>query len=69
MKEDILKKFGLNKGDRQFPEVKLSDGSRGYCFYIHRGFVYILDNQGMDNNFDDYPVDDQILLYKAIMKI
>ena len=77
MKEDILKKFGTNStgtgeyanDDIQFPEVELSDGSKSWSFYTYNGDVAILDDQGMDNDFDDYSIEDQTLLYNSIMSV
>lgn len=75
MKEEILKKFGTNStgtdewanDDIEFPEVELSDGSRCCSFYTHGGSINILDDQGMDNDFEEYSIEDQTLLYNAIM--
>ena len=77
MKEDILKKFGTNStgtgeytnDDIKFTDVELSDGSKSWSFYTYNGDIAILDDQGMDNDFDDYSIEDQTLLYNSIMSI
>ena len=75
MKKDILEKFGVNStgdgeianDDIQFPEVTLSDGTKTFSFYTYKGSIRILDDQGMDIDFDEYSTEDQELLYNAIM--
>ena len=75
MKEDIIKKFGSNSTgdgkvanpDIQFPQVTLSDGSTSWSFYTYQGDVCTLDNYGCDTTFEDYPKEDQALLYNSIM--
>ena len=75
MKKDILEKFGANStgddeianDDIQFPEVTLSDGTKSNSFYTFYGYINILDDQGMDIDFDEYSTEDQELLYNAIM--
>lgn len=75
MKEEIIKKFGRNttgsgktaKPDIEFPEVTLSDGTKTFSFYTYKGSICILDDQGMDIDFDEYSTKDQKLLYNAIM--
>lgn len=77
MKEDILKKFGTNStgtgeyanDDLVFPQVKLSDGSKSWSFYTYKGDICILDDRGMDNDFDDYSIEDQTLLYNVMMSV
>jgi hypothetical protein len=49
--------------------VELSDGSKSWSFYTYNGDIAILDDQGMDNDFDDYSIEDQTLLYNSIMSI
>jgi hypothetical protein len=68
MKESIITKFGSNHKGRSFPDVTLSDGTIAWSFYTFRKNVYIMDNVGMDNNFDDYPEEDQTLLYNRILE-
>ena len=76
MVSDIIKKVGRNstgsgkvaKPDINFPEVLLSDGSKSNSFYTYKGDVCILNDEGLDITFDEYDKNDQILLYKSIMK-
>ncbi len=69
MKNKIINKWGDNTGkDIRFPEVTLSDGTKSCSFYTYKGNVYILDNTGMDNPFDEYPIEDQKKLLKSIDK-
>jgi len=75
MKKDILEKFGTNStgtgevanDDIQFPEVTLSDGTKSNSFYTSDSCIYILDDQEMDIDFDDYSAEDQKVLYNAII--
>lgn len=76
MKKQILDKVGHNttgsgkfaNDDIEFSEVTLSDGSKTSSFYTYKGQICILDDQGMDVDFDDYSLNDQKLIYNAIMR-
>lgn len=75
MKTEIINKYGKNttgngkvaKPDIEFNEVILSDGSKAWSFYTYKGDICILDNQGRDILFDEYPIEDQKKLFKSIM--
>jgi len=76
LQEEIIKIVGKNStgsgkvanDDIEFSyTVSLSDGSEACSFYTYKGKVCILDNQGMDNDFEDYPIKDQQLIYNSIM--
>lgn len=78
MEEQIVQKLGKNSTgnpgqianpDIQFEEVELSDGSTVSSCYTYIGTVCIIDDIGLDNDFEDYSEEDQKLIYDAIMKI
>lgn len=75
LQEEIVKRVGKNttgsgkvaNDDLEFSPVKLSDGSEVYSFYTYKGKVCVLDDQGMDNDFEDYSQKDQKLIYDSII--
>jgi hypothetical protein len=66
---EIINKF-KNRGRKEiaFEDTFLSDGSTVFSFYIYSKKIYVLDDRGMDNLFDDYSEEDQTIIYNAIMK-
>lgn len=66
---EIINKFkDSGRTEIAFEDTLLSDGTTVFSFYIYKKKIYVLDDQGMDNPFDDYSEEDQTIIYNAIMK-
>ena len=65
----IINKFkDSGRKEIAFEDTLLSDGTTVFSFYIYKKKIYVLDNEGMDNPFDDYSEEDQTTIYNTIMK-
>jgi hypothetical protein len=65
----IINKFkDSGRTEISFEDTLLSDGTTVFSFYIYKKKIYVLDNEGMDNPFDDYSEEDQTTIYNTIMK-
>lgn len=74
LKKEILDLVGQNStgngkvanDDILIKPVTLSNGTTALSLYTYKKGVYVIDNEGRDNDFDDYSIEDQTLIYESL---